>query len=85
MSKADSTALDNRNTPNCNDIGRLNDNDNIDKDGIDDDRFSDNEMVPIYNTHCVLINDDDDDDETISDGCRGLEGRNVARPTDHRH
>ena len=22
-------------------------------------------MVPIYNTHCVLINDDDDEDETI--------------------
>ena len=68
------TALDNTNTPNCNDIGRLNDDDHIDKDDIDDNRFSDNEMVPIYNTHCVLINDDDDEDETISDGCRGSEG-----------
>ena len=54
------TLIDNRNTSNRNGIGKLNDDDHIDEDGIDD-RFSDNEMVPIYNTHCVLINDDDDE------------------------
>ena len=63
------TLIDNRNTSNRNGIGKLNDDDHIDEDGIDD-RFSDDEIVPIYNTHCVLINDDDED-EALSDSCCG--------------
>ena len=55
-------------------VARLYDKDQIDEDNVDD-TFSDDEIVPIYNTHCVLINDDDEDDMLDNSCCGdGLEG-----------
>ena len=79
--KADSTVVENSDTPGGNDVARLYDKDQIEEDNVDD-TFSDNEIVPIYNTHCVLINDDEDDmldNSCCGDGLEGSHGESVIK------